>query len=108
MGLTGQPGQVLYSATKGALIAMARSMALELARESIRVNCVAPAVVAAGMSEELQKTLSPEQFSAITAQHPLGLGRAEDVANAVAFLLADTSRWITGTTLTVDGGYTAQ
>lgn len=108
MGLTGQPGQVLYSATKGALVAMARSMALELARENIRVNCVAPAVVMAGMSESLQKNVSPEQFAQITAQHPLGLGRPDDVAHAVAFLLADTARWITGTTLTVDGGYTAQ
>ena len=107
MGLTGQPGQILYSATKGALVAMTRSMALELARENIRVNCVAPAVVLAGMSEDLRKNVSPEQFAQITAMHPLGLGRAEDVAHAVAFLLADTARWITGTTLTVDGGYTA-
>jgi len=108
MGLTGQPGQVLYSATKGALLAMSRSMALELASEGIRVNCVAPAVVAAGMTENYQKSVSPEQFAAITAMHPLGLGQPEDVANAVAFLLADTARWITGTTLVVDGGYTAQ
>ena len=107
MGLTGQPGQILYSATKGALVAMTRSMALELSRENIRVNCVAPAVVLAGMSEELEKNVSPEQFAQITAMHPLGLGRPEDVAHAVAFLLADTARWITGTTLTVDGGYTA-
>lgn len=107
MALAGQPGQVLYSATKGALVAMTRSMALELAREGIRVNCVAPAVVMTGMSESLKKNTSPEQFAEITAMHPLGLGRPEDVAHAVAFLLADTARWITGTTLTVDGGYTA-
>jgi NAD(P)-dependent dehydrogenase (short-subunit alcohol dehydrogenase family) len=107
MGLTGQPGQSLYSATKGALISMSRSLALELAREKIRINCVAPAVVMVGMSEQLQQNVSPEQFAQITAMHPLGLGRGEDVANAVAFLLADTGRWITGTTLVVDGGYTA-
>jgi NAD(P)-dependent dehydrogenase (short-subunit alcohol dehydrogenase family) len=107
MGLSGQPGQILYSATKGALVAMVRSMALELARESIRVNCVAPAVVMTGMSEDLQKNLTPEQFAEITAMHPLGLGRVEDVAYAVAFLLGDTARWITGTTVVVDGGYTA-
>lgn len=107
MGLTGQPGQSLYSATKGALISMTRSLALELAREKIRINCVAPAVVMAGMSEQLQQNVSPEQFAQITAMHPLGLGRGEDVAHAVAFLLADTARWITGTTLVVDGGYTA-
>jgi NAD(P)-dependent dehydrogenase (short-subunit alcohol dehydrogenase family) len=107
MGLVGQPGQSLYSATKGALVAMARSLALELARENIRVNCVAPAVVMAGMSEQLKQNVSPEQFAQITATHPLGLGRAEDVANAAVFLLADSSRWVTGTTLVVDGGYTA-
>lgn len=108
MGLTGQPGQVLYSATKGAVAAMVKSMALELAPEGIRVNCVAPAVVLAGMSQNLQQLVTPAQFTQITAMHPLGLGKAEDVANAVAFLLADTARWITGTTLVVDGGYTAQ
>lgn len=107
MGLAGQPGQVLYSATKGALVAMCRSMALELARESIRVNCIAPAVVQAGMSGDLQAVLSPEQFAQVTAVHPLGLGKPEDIANAAVFLLADTGRWITGTTLVVDGGYLA-
>jgi NAD(P)-dependent dehydrogenase (short-subunit alcohol dehydrogenase family) len=108
MGLAGQPGQILYSATKGALTAMTRSMALELAGEGMRINCVAPAVVMAGVTEHLQEMVSPEQFAQITALHPLGLGRPEDVAHAVAFLLADTARWITGTTLVVDGGYTAQ
>lgn len=107
MGLTGQPGQALYGATKGALISLARSLALELAREQIRVNCVAPAVVKAGMSDALQRSLPPEKFAQIEAMHPLGLGRPEDVAAAVAFLLADTARWITGTTLVADGGYTA-
>lgn len=107
MGLTGQPGQILYSATKGALVAMTRSMALELARDGIRVNCVAPAVVETGMTDALQRNVSPEQFAQIMVQHPLGLGRPEDVANAVAFLLASTGRWITGSTLVVDGGYTA-
>jgi NAD(P)-dependent dehydrogenase (short-subunit alcohol dehydrogenase family) len=107
-GLVGQPAQSIYGATKGALIAMARSLALELAREKIRVNCVAPAVVEAGMSERIRQSVTPEQWSQIVAQHPLGLGRVEDVANAVLFLLADTGRWITGSTLVVDGGFTAQ
>jgi NAD(P)-dependent dehydrogenase (short-subunit alcohol dehydrogenase family) len=52
--------------------------------------------------------VTAEQFAQISAMHPLGLGKSEDVAYAVAFLLADTARWITGTTLVVDGGYTAQ
>jgi len=107
MGLVGQPGVSAYAASKGALIAVARSLALELAAEGIRVNCVAPGQVQTEMAQTQQASLTEEQFAAIEAMHPLGIGRPEDVAHAVAFLLADTGRWITGTTLTVDGGYTA-
>lgn len=105
--LKGQPGQTLYGATKGALVSMTRSMALELARESIRVNCVAPALVDAGMNEQWLKMVTPDQYEHIKALHPLGIGRVEDVGYAVAFLLGETARWITGTTLVVDGGYSA-
>jgi NAD(P)-dependent dehydrogenase (short-subunit alcohol dehydrogenase family) len=108
MGLVGQPLRSIYSAGKGALIALARSLALELARDKIRVNCVAPAFVKTAMLDTLQAVLTPEQFTAIEAQHPLGFGAPLDIAYAIAFLLADTGRWITGTTLVVDGGYTAQ
>ena len=59
------------------------------------------------MLEGIRARLSDEQFEAIRAQHPLGFGQPEDVAQAVAFLLGDGSRWITGTTLVVDGGYSA-
>ena len=59
------------------------------------------------MSTSQDATLTNEQRAAIAAQHPLGIGQPEDVANSIAFLLADTGRWITGTTLVVDGGYTA-
>jgi len=107
MGLVGQPAQTAYVASKGALVALSKAMALELARDSIRVNCVAPAVVQTAMTEKLRDTLTPEQFELIVSHHPLGIGKARDVANAIAFLLAETGRWITGTTLVIDGGYTA-
>lgn len=108
MGLVGAPGRSVYSASKGALCALTRSVALELARESIRVNCVAPAFVQSEMLEQLKSILTAEQFRAVEAAHPLGIGLPLDVAHSIAFLLADTSRWITGSTLVVDGGYTAQ
>jgi NAD(P)-dependent dehydrogenase (short-subunit alcohol dehydrogenase family) len=106
-GLAGGTGLAAYAASKGALLGLAKSLAMELAREKIRVNCVAPALVKTEMLARMQQSLTPEQFAALEAQHPLGLGTPRDVAHAIAFLLADTARWITGTTLVVNGGYTA-
>lgn len=108
MGLVGAPMVSVYSATKAALMGLARSLAVELASERIRVNCVAPAFVQTEMLDQVRKMLSPERFEALEKAHPLGFGTPRDVANAVAFLLADTGRWITGSTLIVDGGYSAQ
>jgi len=107
MGLVGQPGVAAYAASKGALVAACRALALEEARERIRVNCVAPGQIHSEMADQQQQSLTPEQWAAVEALHPLGLGTPADVASAIAFLLADTGRWITGTTLVVDGGYTA-
>lgn len=106
-GLIGQTGHAEYCTSKAALIGLCRAAALELARENIRVNCVAPGLVKTEMIEKAQKTLTLDQLKAIEAYQPLGLGAPRDVSSAVAFLLADTGRWITGTTLVVDGGYTA-
>ena len=103
-----KPAIASYAASKGALVSMTRSLALELARESIRVNCVAPALVPSAIAEEMQKSMTAEQFEEVKRSHPLGVGTPRDVGNAVAFLLADSARWITGTTLVVDGGFLAQ
>jgi NAD(P)-dependent dehydrogenase (short-subunit alcohol dehydrogenase family) len=109
MGIVGQPAVSGYCASKGAVIGFVRAAAIELAREGIRVNCVAPGHVDGDsrMSADL-KSLLGEGFESLAKSHPLGLGRAADVANAIAFLLGDTARWITGSTLVVDGGYSAQ
>ncbi|MBX3436699.1 MAG: SDR family oxidoreductase [Planctomycetaceae bacterium] len=107
MGQVGQAGVTAYSASKGAVDALCRSLALELATQGIRVNAIAPGQVETEMAEQQRGSLTTEQFERIRSMHPLGLGRAEDVASAVAFLISDASRWMTGTTLTVDGGYTA-
>lgn len=107
-GLIGISGNSTYSASKGALIALTKTLALELKRDNIRVNCVAPGLVETQLVEHAVKNYTGEQYEAIKAMHPLGIGQPRDVAYAIAFLLADTGRWITGTTLVVDGGYTAQ
>ncbi len=108
MGLAGQPGQAAYSASKGALISMCRSLALELAPERIRINCVAPGLVETEMAGRLKETLPPAQFEAVTAMHPLGLGSPGQIAAPVVFLLSSAAAWITGTTLVIDGGYMAR
>ncbi|MEY8198968.1 MAG: SDR family oxidoreductase, partial [Colwellia sp.] len=104
----GEPAISTYSASKAALIGLSRSLASELSRNNIRVNCIAPGHVETEMAMEFSKQLTEEQLKSIEDKHPLGLGRPEDVAHAAAFLVSDLSRWVTGTTLFVDGGYSAQ
>jgi len=106
-GLIGLVGQTAYAASKGALIAIVKALAIELAGERIRVNCIAPGWVC---GTQMTNKVDDELLSAnsFKEQHPLGTGVPVDVANAAAFLLAGTGRWITGTTLVVDGGYTAR
>lgn len=107
MGLVGSVGAAAYSMSKAALIGLTKSTALEFAPRGIRVNCVAPGFVKTQMYDRIASLRDEEQLRQIEAAHPLGLGEAIDVANAIAFLLADTGRWITGTALVCDGGYTA-
>ena len=106
--LVGEVGVSVYSATKGAIAALSRSLALELVREGIRSNAVAAGVVQTELTEGIRTSIGPAAWSRIESAHPLGIGDATDVANAVLFLLSPASRWITGSTMVVDGGYTAQ
>ena len=108
MASAGSPGAISYSMSKAALEGMARSLSLELAPRRIRVNCIAPGFVRTPLFDRTEKTWTEEQRRAVEQQHPLGFGEPEDVANAAAFLLADTGRWITGSVMVVDGGYLAQ
>ena len=104
----GEPGISTYSASKAALIGLSKSLAAELSRNNIRVNCIAPGHVETEMALEFSKQLTDEQKRVIQNKHPLGLGKPEDIAHAAAFLASNLSSWITGTTIFVDGGYSAQ
>lgn len=106
--IAGEAGISAYSASKGAIISLTRSLAIELAREKIRVNCVSPSIVKTEMTEKFQELFTPEQLQAVEDKHPLGTGEPVDVANLVAFLLSDASRWMTGSNIVIDGGYSAQ
>lgn len=107
VGMVGQSGVSVYSATKGAILALTKSLAIELAPEGIRVNCISPGVVDTEMTTGLRQMLGENEFAAVERMHPLGIGKSSDVAPAVCFLLSDGARWITGANFVVDGGYTA-
>ena len=107
-GMVGESGKTIYSASKGAVISGARSMSMELARSDIRVNSISPAMVKTPILEKMFDGIGEDATQNIIKKHPLGIGEPEDVANACVFLLSDAAKWITGTNLVVDGGYTAQ
>lgn len=107
VGLLGQAGKTAYSASKGALIAASKCLALELASKGIRVNTILPALVETEMSSKLLETMSEESKINILKMHPLGFGKAIDIANSTAFLLSPASKWITGVEFIIDGGYSA-
>lgn len=107
MAKVGQPALLSYCASKGAIESMVHAAALELAREGIRVNAVAPGVVKTEMLESLESLIGGNSMQEIEKKHPLGLGNPLDVAYAINYLLSPASRWVTGTSLVVDGGYLA-
>lgn len=106
MGQVGQAGVSGYSSTKGAVDAFVKSSALEAVTRQARVNSIAPGFVESEMSEQIFSILTEEQQEVIIGQHPLGIGSPEDIAFGAAYLLSDAAKWITGTVLTIDGGYT--
>jgi len=107
-GIVGEPGKAAYSASKGAVISGVRSLAMELCRSNIRVNSISPAMVNTPILEKMFQEIGEEASSEIIRKHPLGIGNPEDVANACIFLLSDASKWVTGTNMVVDGGYSVQ
>ncbi len=103
----GARNRVAYAASKGAVLAMTRAMALDHAAENIRVNCICPGIVETELVARFNMDESARRQR--VAMHPVGrFGQPEDVAGLAVFLASDESAWITGTAQTVDGGYSAQ
>ena len=105
MGLVGLPGNAAYSASKGGVIQFTKSMALEYAAQGVRVNCIA----AGWIDTPLNTELDPKITSWALRETPLGRwGSADDVAAAALYLASDDAAFVTGTTLVLDGGWTAK
>jgi 3-oxoacyl-[acyl-carrier protein] reductase len=101
MGLFGQGGYAIYSATKAAIIGLTKSLSKELADQNIRVNAIAPGFIDTDMARSASAEKYEEFLSTIRLQR---IGTPEDVANAALFLASDLSSYVTGHTLVVDGG----
>lgn len=101
VGVTGNPGQVNYAASKAGMIGMSKSMAQEIANRGITVNCVAPGFITTAMTD----ALSEVQREAILGRVPAGrLGEATEIASAVVYLASEEAAYVTGQTIHVNGG----
>jgi 3-oxoacyl-[acyl-carrier protein] reductase len=101
VGVTGNPGQVNYAASKAGLVGMSKALAAELASRNVTVNCVAPGFIRTAMTDGLPDA----QKEALNARIPMGrMGEGEDIGAAVAYLASKEAGYITGHTLHVNGG----
>ncbi len=101
VGITGNPGQVNYAASKAGMIGMSKSFAHELASRNITVNCIAPGFIESPMTDEL----SDDQKSSLLVNVPAGrLGRGDEIAAGVLYLASDEAEYVTGQTLHINGG----
>jgi 3-oxoacyl-[acyl-carrier protein] reductase len=101
VGLTGNPGQSNYAASKAGLIGLSQSVAKEVATRGITVNCIAPGWIGTDMTDELSTDVREQFLSRIPVNR---IGSPEDIAYTALFLASDEASYITGQTITVDGG----
>jgi 3-oxoacyl-[acyl-carrier protein] reductase len=101
-GLAGNPGQVNYSASKAGIIGMTKSMARELGKKNILVNAIAPGFIKTEMTDKIPEEIKAEMMKNIPLQR---LGKPEDIADCVEFLISDKASYITGQVISVNGGF---
>lgn len=104
----GRQGMVAYSAAKAAVDGMVRALATELAARGIRANSIIAGAVETQMHSDFVQSVDETLAANYRNLHLLGFGSPGDIANAAIFLLSDASRWVTGASMAVDGGYTAK
>lgn len=108
-GLVGMPGAGIYVASKHAVLGLTKSAALEVAKQGIRVNAISPAAIQTDMLDRFTGGVQTDTGKYLTSLHPIGrIGQADEIANPVVFLASDDSSFITGQSITVDGGLTSQ
>ncbi|MFZ6689426.1 SDR family NAD(P)-dependent oxidoreductase [Undibacterium sp. SXout11W] len=107
-GLRGQSGMSIYSAAKAAIDGMTKSLAVEFAPRGIRVNSIDAGAVETEMHARLIQSLSDDSVGNYREKHLLGFGTALDIAQMAVFLFSDGGRWITGSNVLVDGGFTVR
>ena len=103
----GNKGNGAYAASKAALNGICKVMAIELASQKIRTNCVSPGMVKTPMTANGFSSVSKEQLELNEKLYPLGYGEPEDVAYGVLYLASDEGKYLTGSELVIDGGWTA-
>jgi NAD(P)-dependent dehydrogenase (short-subunit alcohol dehydrogenase family) len=104
-GSAGQQGMTAYSAAKAGIDALVRSLACEMAARKIRVNSIVAGAVKTAMHDSWFNGSSSSAIEEYEKSHLLGFGEIDDISNAALFLLSSTSRWVTGTSLVIDGGH---
>lgn len=104
--IQGNSGLGNYSATKGAINSLIHALAVETAKQNIRINAISPGFIVTEIVQHAPDVYNDEFFAKIKEEYPLGEGHPEDVASACAFLLSDSARWITGQNIIIDGGRT--
>ena len=106
--ISGNYGLSVYSSSKSAISGLVKSLAIELSKRSIRVNSIVAGAVESPMHDRILKNISTKSAKDYELNHPLGFGKTADISNLALFLMSDASKWITGSEIVIDGGYTAK
>jgi NAD(P)-dependent dehydrogenase (short-subunit alcohol dehydrogenase family) len=101
----GAKGKIAYGASKGALNSLVKSMAQELSTSGIRINAISPGSLRSEMLDRLERSLGNNNIRLLEKEYPLGFGFPQDVAGLAVYMISSASRWMSGSVITIDGGF---